>query len=585
MLLFFALGLGLRLLNLDLKPAWMDELSTVIFSLGNSSFYLPQDKIVDLPDILRPIVATPEASPWDAARFLLAENNHPPLYFMLAHGWMDLFSWGDEPVSLAIARMFSVFWSALSIPIIFWVTKNTFKSSLAGNISAAFMAVSPFGIFLGQEARHYGLAIVLISLSLGCFAIATRAVLRQETPSWRLCFVWILINALAFSNHYFSALSITAEGLVLGAIASHRVRWNGVSILRKTYWQPIYAVALGSAASILVWLPVLLNFYGSPQTTFLIGSRSLLSWVNPLVQTLAAIGSVLLTPANFYATNAFQVGGIIFSILVVLGLLGWLLPIFFRGGRLLKTSPEGREGLIIMGGFVIAVLGLFAIICYGYGADITRGLRYTFTYYPALVVIVGGIFSVYWSARSPQDPLNATVPLIRKTLSGRQVVQMAWLASLVSALLVVNNLAFPKFYAPDRLVSFVQANSSHPVLFVSTEKIFEEPTVIGAKFLSIAWEIKRHFPPENPESGWQRPPQFLVLKEGYGIETPIAKSFETQIQQLSETRDVWIIRPNGDEKDPLRRSPPKGCRLSPDTPQGNKGSYVYIHMECDPQNL
>jgi len=40
-----------------------------------------------------------------------------------------------------------------------------FRSRLVGQIAAAMMAVSPYGIYLAQEARHYTLAILLIIAS------------------------------------------------------------------------------------------------------------------------------------------------------------------------------------------------------------------------------------------------------------------------------------------------------------------------------------------------------------------------------------------------------------------------------------
>jgi hypothetical protein len=153
----------------------------------------------------------------------------------------------------------------------------------------------------------------------------------------------------------------------------------------------------------------------------------------------------------------------------------------------------------------------------------------------------------------------------------------------MSALLVVNNLAFPKFYAPDKFIPFIQENSTHPIVLASTEEIFEEPTVIGAKFLSVAWEIERNFHPENPASGWISPPQFFVLKEGYRIETPLVESFRRVVQNLTGVYDIWVIRSEVDKADPLLAAIPEACTPSTDAPQGNKASYSYIHLVCDLQ--
>ncbi|HEY9888792.1 MAG TPA: hypothetical protein V6D02_10355 [Candidatus Obscuribacterales bacterium] len=578
--LFFLVGLGLRVTNLDLKTAWMDELSTVIFSLGNSSHFLPTDNIVDLAALLRPITVNAAATPLDSARYLLQENNHPPAYFMLAHLWMDLFSTPGTTPSLAISRLFSALLGSLSIPAIFWAAKNTFQSPLAGILSAALMAVSPFSLFLCQEARHYGLAITLITLSLGYFVIAVRSVLAQKSLNGWLCIGWVLVNILAFANHYFSALTFAAEGMVLAAIALSQAQQWGVGSLAKPPWRSIYGVALGTTLGVLPWLPVLLNFYGSPQTTFLREYDSLLQWLNPLAQTLAVFMTSFVTPANFFAQTWLQVAFIVVTILLALLFTVALGVVLWRGGKKLEKTPQGRLGLRVMGGFLAAMLFIFAVICYGHGSDITRGLRYMFTYYPAVLILAGGILAVYWRSRSSQGPMSLTLPGWRQRLSGQRLVQLVWLAGFASSLLVVNNFAFPKYYAPDRFIPFIQQHSTHPILLVSTEKIFEEPTVIGAKFLSIGWEIERHFPPTDAASGWQIPPQFLVLRQGYGVEQPIAAAFAAGIEPLTAPTDVWVIRPEIDERDPLITAKPATCALDPLTPQGNKAGYLYIHFQC-----
>lgn len=579
-LLFFIIGLGLRIARLDLKTAWMDEVSTVIFSLGNSSFHLPLEKIVDLETILRPITYNEIATPMDSARYLLQENNHPPAYFMLAHLWMDLFSQSGEAASLAVSRTFSALLGSLSIPAVFWVANNAFRSPLAGAISAAFMAVSPFSLFLSQEARHYGLAITLTTLSLGCFIVAARAVLEHKSPSWRIVIGWIFLNALAFSNHYFSALTLTAEGVVFTGIAYHQTKQENVSILWQPHWRSIYLVAVSTAVSILIWLPILLNFHGSPQTTFLRENGALMKFINPIAQTFAALMTSFITPANFFAQTPLQIALIVTSILLSLLFMTRLLTVLIKGGKYLYQQPEGRVGLLLVGGFGLAMLSIFAVICYGYGSDITRGLRYKFTYYPVFIIIAGGIFALYWPARSRRGPFSLGLPGMRQRLSGRQFVQVVWIAGLLSSLMIVNNFAFPKYYAPDRFIPFVQANSSYSIVMASTEKIFEQPTVIGAKFLSIAWEIERHFPLENPDSGWQAAPKFFALQQGYGVDEPLTTSFAKIVNQLLQPVDLWMIRSEIDENDPLIMQMPPSCQLAPQAPQGNKGGYLYIHFQC-----
>ncbi|MDB9526651.1 glycosyltransferase family 39 protein [Oscillatoria sp. CS-180] len=578
--LFFLVGLGLRVMNLGLKTAWMDEVSTVIFSLGNSSYFLPTEAVVDLKALLQPITLNSEATFLDSARYLLQENNHPPAYFMLAHFWMDLFSREGAVASLAIARLFSALLGSLAIPCIFWAAKNTFQSSLAGMLSAAFMAVSPFSLFLSQEARHYGLAITLITLSLGCFVIAARSVSAQKAPDWQLCLGWGLVNIFAFANHYFSALTFCAEGIVIAIIAGKQIRQERLSVLWKSHWRPIYGAVSITTLGILAWLPVLLHFYGSPQTTFLRENGWFMRWFNPLVQTFAAFITTFVTPANFFAQTPLDFVIISFGILLTLLFIAKFVPTFFRGIGKLCNVPQKRMGSMLIGGFLLAILSLFAVICYVYGSDITRGLRYKFTYYPAVLILSGGIFAHYWTQRSPNGDLSISIPFSRKRLSGRRFVQLTWILGLLSSLLIVNNVAFPKYYAPDRFIPFVQEHSIYPVVLASTEKVHEQPTVIGARFLSIGWEIDRNFHPNDPGSGWKAAPMFFSIRHGYGVERSLTESFADRIDQIAKPADVWAIRSRIEDDDPLIVTMPESCRLSPDMPQGNKGGYLYVHLRC-----
>ncbi|MGB3265115.1 MAG: glycosyltransferase, partial [Microcoleus sp.] len=87
-LLWTAIALMLRFANLDLKPLWTDEFSTLVFSLGNSFRGVPIDRAIDLPTLLQPLQFRPDAGIGDVLNHLLLESNHPPVYFMLAHWWM-----------------------------------------------------------------------------------------------------------------------------------------------------------------------------------------------------------------------------------------------------------------------------------------------------------------------------------------------------------------------------------------------------------------------------------------------------------------------------------------------------------------
>ncbi|MGB3295966.1 MAG: glycosyltransferase family 39 protein, partial [Phormidesmis sp.] len=302
LLLLFAAALLIRFTHLDAKPAWMDEVATVIFSLGNSSRMVPLNDIVSLDEILRPLQVTPGSTAADAVTNLLAEDNHPPAYFALAHAWMAIFDHffgrADGYASLRAARALSAIFGALGVPATYLLAWFSFRSRLIGILCAALMAVSPFGVFLAQEARHYTLAILMVVASLCCFVLAVQALRQRAAPSGWLVFAWVLINTLSIAVHYFSGVTILAEALVLLMLLIKQCR-EAVVTWRQAPWVRIYIAVAGTFVGAAVWLPILINFYGSPQSSFLrSGPASWQYWVNPVVQSAVGWLYTVLSPVT-----------------------------------------------------------------------------------------------------------------------------------------------------------------------------------------------------------------------------------------------------------------------------------------------
>ncbi|NJN21153.1 MAG: hypothetical protein HC812_08155 [Leptolyngbya sp. RL_3_1] len=578
LLIWSGLGLLLRLTQLSLKPAWMDEVATAIYSIGNSTHDLPFDQVVGLGDILRSLTFSPSPTVGDTVQYLVQEDRHPPLYFVLSHGWVMLFHSFFPSVdglpSLAALRACSALLGALAVPLAYWVGRAAYRSALAGDLAAALTAVSPLAIALAQEARHYGLASTLVTASLGCFALAFRRVWRDQSLGAGLTIGWITINALGFATHYFTVLTYTAEAMVFGAIALIQIRQQGWRILVQPVWLQLYGVGLGTALSIGAWWPLLVGLEGSNQ---ILNSdlSQWTSWVNPIVQTLLAWIFTLFTPITFFADTPLRLAVIVITILIILASWIRLVPLLIRGLVSLDQEADRRAGGWAIGSFLVAIMVVFAGVCYGYGTDITKGLRYTFAYYPAVTLLMAGALSGYWPQKLPRGRCSWTIPLWQKRLSGRRLVQLTGTLGLISALFVVNNLAFLKFFSPDRFIPFVQAHSTHPVVLAAPEPRYEAKRAIGIEFLSVAWEIHRHFPPSQPGSGWQHPPQFLAM----GLETPTVPDWDQRIgaalAQQPAPYDLWILHGGPDLT-------AYGCSPALDAPQGNKGSYVYRHFTCNP---
>lgn len=571
---WFLLALVLRLSFLEIKPLWMDEVATVIFTLGNSSYSVPLDQVISLDQLLTPLQPRPEATVGSTLQYLLQEDNHPPAYFALAHSWMKLFPAVQGVASPWAARALPALLGALSVPAVYLAGWLGFRSVLAGQISAALMAVSPFGVAMAQEARHYGMATLMVSLGLACFAKGAWSLRRPRrgepspapiSPVFGL--LWVGVNALAFATHYFTALALLAQALVLVALAWHQGQTQLQTLWRQP-WRRLYWVMLGTLAACLVWLPVLLNFYGSSQSSNLaIDLSQPRLWLDPIAQMLAGLIFMVITPIT-HAQGVVGIAAIALSVLLLLPVLLWLVARLVTARKLVCQSDSGRFGLFLVGGFVLAAIALFFAVTYGLAMDITRGHRYNFVFHPGVVVLLGGLLAAYWPATEPAP--SAHSPLTQRRISGRRSVQVIWGASLASALFVVGNLAFAKYYEPADFVRTLQRESTHPVLVGFASPVEEKPTVIGAELLSIGWEIHRHFNPAAPDSQWSTPPHFFIWTLPNNPTTPPEENLAELLSSMARPFDLWFLHAD------LDLSAHRCTKLN----QGNSGSHSYSHHEC-----
>lgn len=507
LLVWLLIGTGLRLSQLTGKPPWTDEFSTLVFSLGNSFRTVPLDRAIALDVLLQPLQPNPERGVTQVIGHLLTESNHPPLYFVLAHLWMQL--WSPDSfglVSVWAARSLSALLGAASIPAIYGISWLAFRSPLVSHLAAAMMAVCPYGIFLAQEARHYTLAILWVIASLSCLVIATRHIQhRTQIPIW-LVASWVIVNILGISTHYFFSLTLCAEALVLLAL-----RWH--SRTHFPWWQ-IYVVAIGTIMGGLVWLPVFLqNSYGSKLTEWIQnGDRTGLAWLNPIFQAVAAWVTMLcLLPVEASALPVVLVSGGVMIIFLL-----WALPILRSGITTQLKQPETRLITQVLASVVCSAVALFFVFTYAFGIDLTRGARYNFVYFPAVMVLLGASLAAYWN--SP----------VKQGADGKTAVMLIWLMGLLSGLTVVCNLGYQKYYRPDLLVQLIQNKSQSAVLIATTHKTHVQ---IG-EMMGIAREFKL--------SGSPATPQFLLAHQDQDPNTSTTALQQT-LNQLPRPLDLWLV--------------------------------------------
>ena len=550
LLLWTAIAFILRFANLDSKPLWTDEFSTLVFSLGNSFRGVQIDRAIDLSTLLEPLQLGAGADTADVLRNLLLESNHPPVYFMLAHWWMRLF--GPTEDSLVwIGRALPALLGVISVPAIYFLGKFAFSSRLVGQCAAAMMAVSPYGIYLAQEARHYTLGILLVIASLFCLALAAKK-LQQPAPLpiWAVL-LWVVVNCLGIAVHYFFALTLCAEAIALIAVIWSQFKGKlPIDNYQPNIWQfqilgRLFSVAMGTLAGGLVWLPVFLsNKYGSELTNWIVsGDRTFLNWINPIFQALAGWITVMsLLPVESQNLAVVVVSAIAMTIFFIL-----VLPILFSAFKNSLTTPDTRLGTVIFGGFVLGAIFLFFSFAYILGIDLTRGARYNFVYFPGVILLLGASLAVILNtptAKSQWFNLRAI------EVPGKKAVVLILAMGFFSGVTVNSNLGYRKYYKPDLLIPVIRELSKVPVLIATTQKTHVE---IG-ELMGIGWEWERSSATDfvadvtdvtdvrkKEEVKAFDSPLFLLANQRRDAPEIATGTLDKTLSQLERPLDLWLV--------------------------------------------
>jgi uncharacterized membrane protein len=354
-------GVFFRFYHVDQKPIWDDEIVTWMHFLGVSEREVvgaaPNFRHVsDLREALHPTTARRPVS--DVVTVLLVEDpQHPPIYYMIAHGWVSLF--GD---SVRAVRTLSAVIGLLEIPCMYWLCIELFESSAAGLIGAALIAITPIGVLYSQEAREYSLWLVCILVISTLFMRAFRLTSLRE---WGLYCL-----GLTFSLYVFPLTAFVAGAHVIVGLCAHtstRNRLNSIVAVAIAFilFAPWLLVILARASEINASMSKLLNSEPSKFNTML-GMLRLLRLDNLdfnggklLSVRLATIPAVLFLVYAIYEVRRMKVQA---SRIFVWALLACsALPLigldFFLGGHRTDVARYFTPAFL---GFDLALAALFS---------------------------------------------------------------------------------------------------------------------------------------------------------------------------------------------------------------------------------
>ena len=170
----------------------------------------------------------------DIFSVLAAADSHPPLYYVLIKAWAGLAGTGE-----AALRAPSAVLSTLSVLLTYLLMLRVAPEP-ASLLSALLVAVSPFDIMAGQEARMYPL---LSALAVGSTLALVMSVERESALRWA---AYVLLATLMVYTHYLGALVLLAHGAwVVGFARRSFVRWAASMAVAAILYAPWgFAVAI-----------------------------------------------------------------------------------------------------------------------------------------------------------------------------------------------------------------------------------------------------------------------------------------------------------------------------------------------------
>jgi hypothetical protein len=207
MMAIIALGVFLRLFKLSSQGVWIDEYITASLASGPNLLYVFFDS--------------------------LANNPHPPLFFMLEHIMVKIFG-----VSALSIRILPAIIGIVNIFIFYKLTRSFFSEKVS-MIALFLFALNPYQIYYSQEARMYSLFLMTSMLIIYYFLMSIKYNTFAEGPfiSWSVIGLYV---------HNYTILLL----LVLNFIIFVTNRKD----LRPGLWLKAQLVIF------ICWLPMLLFF-------------------------------------------------------------------------------------------------------------------------------------------------------------------------------------------------------------------------------------------------------------------------------------------------------------------------------------
>ncbi|MGB7443975.1 MAG: glycosyltransferase family 39 protein [Coleofasciculaceae cyanobacterium] len=511
------LGTVLRFWHLELKPLWLDEVLTALFSLGHSYNDLPLEVVFSASTLRETFTLKEGTSCRDIAQLLANQSTHPPLFFCLLHSWLG---WVGTQSLVWAVRSLPALIGVAAIAAIYLLNRFAF-SPVAGLMAAALMAVSPFAVYLSQEARHYTLPILLITLALLALIKIINPLSSRQKPSLILWLSWGVINSIGCYVHYFFILTFVAQLLTLIGI----MLWQR-SLLPRRSWATLGLVITAVLVSYLPWLPVLLRDAGSSETGWLPEPEG----IAPLYQMLLAwLTMVIALPVE---NQPLFVVVPMALLMIIFG--SWVALQTFLGIKQLWQQPKKQLATLTLICFILCLLLQFFAIIYLLGKDITIAPRYSFVFYPAICALLGASLQEDGGDGGDGGEINNFQFSIFNFQFNKTSFFILFI-SCISSVLVISNLVFIKPFHPEQVAQNMRLEPGVPLVMVMGYKDFQD-VALGVSFALAIDQIDSTISQGKATSYFT----FLPREEGYQL---VWQKLAELSKLPAPPLNLWVVGP------------------------------------------
>jgi 4-amino-4-deoxy-L-arabinose transferase-like glycosyltransferase len=215
---------------------------------------------------------------------------HPPLFYIIHHFWIRLFGWNESAL-----RSISVFFGLLSVASLFYLGKLIFNRK-TGMIAAFLLAISPWHIWISQNARSNSLLLFLIIISTYSFY----QIFLTGQKKWFI--IYCTVTLLGIYTHYFAFMVWIAQTMYV----------TMSSFARNNFLKTWIISQIIVLTGYFPWLPFMIS-------QFFTKSRPLYKSLTP--EFLKNLYDFLNPYAAIQNVPVFIIGEIIFFIFIILGLI------------------------------------------------------------------------------------------------------------------------------------------------------------------------------------------------------------------------------------------------------------------------